>query len=106
MDNVFSQAVMVNLNMTLMAAIFVVLIFRPDRIANLQLLKFGCVLFAISLCAPVLSQFSTSDPQPTNKMVLQLFPNTIGSRFSALVQFGTFVAAFLMSVFALMPRSD
>ncbi len=90
-------------NAILTAAVFITLLFRPERIASCTAFKIGCVFFAISLLTPslvsLLPTFSVQElPVPRAKLG-PLMPRLFG-----LGQPIAFVIAFLCLVCSLLNK--
>jgi hypothetical protein len=86
------------------AAIFLTLLYRPERIAHRGAFKMGCILFAFSLLTP--------------SLIAMAFPSSLGERPTilpvwemALVRLVGFVhplaftLAFLLLIYSLQPRA-
>ena len=93
-------------NVTFIICIFVILLFKPERIAKSSLFWLGCVLFALSLIAPTLSTF-LPEPETTNsaRRTIQLVePSSLTMKLSQFASIGLYALAFLATVSSLMPH--
>lgn len=93
-------------NVTFIICIFVILLFKPERIVKSSLFWLGCVLFALSLVAPTLSAF-LPEPETTNsaRQTIQLIkPDSLTMKLSQLASIGLYALAFLAIVSSLMPQ--
>lgn len=92
-------------NVAFIVCAFVILIFKPERITRSSLFWFGCLFFALSLIAPTLVMFVSTDTAPAPRAVrsdsipleLKLI-NLVSSLFYA--------GAFLATVSSLMPTNS
>ena len=92
-------------NAIFMAAVFIALMFRPERVTNSTALKIGCVLFAISLLTPslvsLLAAFSVQEPPVPRAKSDPFMPKLAG-----LGQAISFSIAFLCLVWSLLMTSE
>lgn len=91
-------------NAIVAAAIFVALLFRPERISNRLAFRVGCFLFAFSLLAPAIVAFlPTFSTQ--SLPVARASGSTLLAKFAGLLQPLTFSLGFLCLVSSLLTKA-
>ncbi len=94
-------------NVAFLVCVFGLLMYRPERIVNVALLRIACLLFAVSLIAPSLAIFLLSAGEETGSSMRS---NPFGEitwsmKIVNLLPPVLFAGAFLAAVSSIMPTS-
>ena len=97
-------------NVVLMLTVFVLLIYKPDRLRSPALLRTACLLFAISVVLPPIGNLIVS-PKPTPMATSPTNRNTVGtvqfySRVINALHVLAFAGAFLSLVGSIRTPAD
>lgn len=91
-------------NAIVAAAVFVTLLFHPERISNRLAFKVGCFLFALSLLAPAIGAFLPTFSTQSLSVARASAP-TLFAKFAGLLPLLAFSFGFLFLVSSLLAKT-